>query len=220
MQTGIGGDIHDIPVRLPQTRECSLGQINCSLEICINQRIQFLRSNMVNRPLFVDSCRIDKDVKCAAAGHGFLNSASAVLREAHVSRTERCPLCPREEMERFAPALLITPHEYDLCAGIQKDCGGRTPDAGCPSGNQRCLPGKCIHGKDLVLHIYSTTQKNRTPIGSPVTLQNQFTESFRALPALNTGDLEAGMSISLPVCGLRPLRALRPFTSNVPKPIS
>ena len=35
------------------------------------------------------------------------------------------------------------------------------------------------------------------------------TASLRALPALNAGTLEAAILISLPVCGLRPLRAAR-----------
>ena len=35
------------------------------------------------------------------------------------------------------------------------------------------------------------------------------TASLRALPALNAGTLEAAIVISLPVCGLRTLRAAR-----------
>ena len=35
------------------------------------------------------------------------------------------------------------------------------------------------------------------------------TASFKALPGLNAGTLLAAISISLPVCGLRPLRAAR-----------
>ena len=42
--------------------------------------------------------------------------------------------------------------------------------------------------------------------------------SFRPLPALKTGALEAGMLITSFVLGLRPLRAARFFVSNVPKP--
>src|SRR5699024_6641024 len=45
------------------------------------------------------------------------------------------------------------------------------------------------------------------------------TASLRALPALNAGTLLAGISISSPVCGLRPLRAARSRTSKVPNPI-
>lgn len=44
------------------------------------------------------------------------------------------------------------------------------------------------------------------------------TESFKALPALNTGTLRAAILISAPVCGLRPLRASRLRTSKLPKP--
>ena len=45
-------------------------------------------------------------------------------------------------------------------------------------------------------------------------------ESFNALPALNLGALDAEILISLPVCGLRPVRAALLDTSNVPKPTS
>ena len=44
--------------------------------------------------------------------------------------------------------------------------------------------------------------------------------SFKPLPALNAGDLEAAIVIVLPFCGLRPSRAARSRTSNVPKPIT
>ena len=47
-----------------------------------------------------------------------------------------------------------------------------------------------------------------------------FTASFKALPALNAGTLVAAIVISLPVCGLRPLRAARPRISKLPKPIN
>ncbi len=40
------------------------------------------------------------------------------------------------------------------------------------------------------------------------------TASLRALPALNAGTLEAAIVISLPVCGLRPLRAARSRTGK------
>ena len=46
------------------------------------------------------------------------------------------------------------------------------------------------------------------------------TASFNALPGLNAGTLLAGISISSPVCGLRPLRAARSRTSKLPKPIN
>lgn len=42
--------------------------------------------------------------------------------------------------------------------------------------------------------------------------------SFKALPGLKAGTSVAGIVISLPVCGLRPLRAARWRTSKVPKP--
>lgn len=38
---------------------------------------------------------------------------------------------------------------------------------------------------------------------------NYLTASFKALPGLNAGTLLAGIWISCPVCGLRPLRAAR-----------
>src|ERR687896_43907 len=46
----------------------------------------------------------------------------------------------------------------------------------------------------------------------------QFMASFNALPGLNHGTLEALMLIVSPVRGLRPLRALRSRTINVPNP--
>lgn len=51
-------------------------------------------------------------------------------------------------------------------------------------------------------------------------LSKYLTASFNALPALNAGTLLAGISISLPVWGLRPLRAARSRTSKFPKPIN
>ena len=47
-----------------------------------------------------------------------------------------------------------------------------------------------------------------------------FTASLSALPGLKAGTLLAAISISLPVCGLRPLRAARSRTSKLPKPIN
>ena len=44
--------------------------------------------------------------------------------------------------------------------------------------------------------------------------------SFSALPDTNAGTLDAAIWISAPVCGLRPVRAARSFTLNVPKPIN
>ncbi|BAM61482.1 DNA-binding protein HU [Streptococcus dysgalactiae subsp. equisimilis RE378] len=51
-------------------------------------------------------------------------------------------------------------------------------------------------------------------------LCNYLTASLRALPALKAGTFEAAISISAPVCGLRPLRAARSRTSKLPKPIN
>ena len=51
-------------------------------------------------------------------------------------------------------------------------------------------------------------------------LRNYFTASLSALPGLNAGTLLAAISISSPVCGLRPLRAARSRTSKLPKPIN
>ena len=42
--------------------------------------------------------------------------------------------------------------------------------------------------------------------------------SFKAFPALNFGALEAGITISLPLCGLRPVLSALSETSNVPNP--
>src|SRR5690606_29399556 len=42
--------------------------------------------------------------------------------------------------------------------------------------------------------------------------------SLSALPGRNAGTLPAGISISAPVCGLRPRRADRSRTSKLPKP--
>ena len=50
--------------------------------------------------------------------------------------------------------------------------------------------------------------------------QDYLTASLSALPALKAGTLEAAILISLPVCGLRPLRAARSRTSKLPKPIN
>jgi hypothetical protein len=46
------------------------------------------------------------------------------------------------------------------------------------------------------------------------------TASFNSFPGLKAGTLEAAISISAPVCGLRPFRAARSRTSNVPNPIN
>ena len=46
-----------------------------------------------------------------------------------------------------------------------------------------------------------------------------FTMSFRAFPALNLGEIEAGIVIFFPVCGFWPLRAARATVLKVPKPI-
>ena len=54
----------------------------------------------------------------------------------------------------------------------------------------------------------------------PFFLAGVLTLSFRALPALKAGALEAAILISSPVRGLRAVRAGRFFTSKVPKPIS
>jgi hypothetical protein len=45
-----------------------------------------------------------------------------------------------------------------------------------------------------------------------------FTASFRAFPALNPGTFDALIWIVAPVWGLRPSRAARGLTENVPKP--
>ncbi len=50
--------------------------------------------------------------------------------------------------------------------------------------------------------------------------QSYLTASFSALPETNAGTLAAAILISLPVCGLRPVRSARWFTLKVPKPTS
>lgn len=42
--------------------------------------------------------------------------------------------------------------------------------------------------------------------------------SFKALPALKAGTLEAAMLMVAPVCGLRPVLAARALTRKEPKP--
>src|SRR5699024_477105 len=50
--------------------------------------------------------------------------------------------------------------------------------------------------------------------------QSYLTASFSALPETNAGTLAAAILISLPVCGLRPVRSALWFTLKVPKPTS
>ena len=42
--------------------------------------------------------------------------------------------------------------------------------------------------------------------------------AFKSAPALNFATFLAAILISAPVCGLRPVRALRLLTENVPNP--
>lgn len=53
-----------------------------------------------------------------------------------------------------------------------------------------------------------------------VKFQSYLTAFFKITPALNLGTFEALILISLPVAGLRPVRAARLATSNVPKPVN
>src|SRR5919106_492308 len=53
-----------------------------------------------------------------------------------------------------------------------------------------------------------------------VAQMSHLTASRKPFPALNLGVLLAGMKISRPVWGLRPLRAARDITENVPNPTS
>src|SRR5262245_14844854 len=53
-----------------------------------------------------------------------------------------------------------------------------------------------------------------------VASMSYLTASRKPFPALNLGVLLAGMKISRPVWGLRPLRAERDITENVPNPTS
>ncbi len=63
--------------------------------------------------------------------------------------------------------------------------------------------------------IFLMTKKNAVII---ITAVFYFTASFNCLPGLKAGVTDAGISISSPVCGLRPLRAARLRVSKVPKP--
>src|SRR5690348_2882938 len=54
----------------------------------------------------------------------------------------------------------------------------------------------------------------------PKARANQFSASLSALPALNAGTLDALILMFSPVRGLRPVRAERLRTTNVPKPTS
>jgi hypothetical protein len=49
-------------------------------------------------------------------------------------------------------------------------------------------------------------------------LSDQLIASLRPLPGLNLACIEAGILISAPVAGLRPMEALRLLVENVPKP--
>ena len=49
---------------------------------------------------------------------------------------------------------------------------------------------------------------------------NYLIASFNALPDTNAGTLDAAILISAPVCGLRPVRAARLFTLNVPNSLN
>jgi len=51
-------------------------------------------------------------------------------------------------------------------------------------------------------------------------LRDEIRKHLNALPETNAGTLEAAILISAPVCGLRPVRALRSLILNVPKPIN
>ena len=74
---------------------------------------------------------------------------------------------------------------------------------------------------DFILYVLIYV-KRKSPFikGLWCKVKNYFTASFKALPALNAGTLLAGISISLPVWGLRPLRAARSRTSKLPNPIN
>src|SRR3546814_80719 len=62
-------------------------------------------------------------------------------------------------------------------------------------------------------------KRERQPARKDLALRrDQFTASFRPLPALNFGCFEADIWIRTPVRGLRPSEAARLATLNVPKP--
>src|SRR5581483_10450716 len=59
-----------------------------------------------------------------------------------------------------------------------------------------------------------------SPRGQNRAVNNQFSASFSALPALNAGTFDALILMFSPVRGLRPVRAERLRTTKVPKPTS
>lgn len=69
--------------------------------------------------------------------------------------------------------------------------------------------------------VYFVTQiqkRGQRPLYTRRVKKNQFTASFNALPALKPGTFAALIWMVAPVCGLRPVRAARALTWNVPNP--
>ena len=95
------------------------------------------------------------------------------------------------------------------------------------TGHTRAFsPEPVVVGTDI-LHVLAGSPGGFAPAfgrdarghgGVPLGTQPLVTRSLKAEPALNAGPREAGMLISAPVCGLRPVRAERSRDSNVPKP--
>ena len=82
--------------------------------------------------------------------------------------------------------------------------------------------GSELYRQMMIVKLKFRQQKTLTKQGS-IKIRfktNYLIASFNALPDTNAGTLDAAILISAPVCGLRPVRAARLFTLNVPKPIN
>ncbi|KAF5302506.1 hypothetical protein FQR65_LT00878 [Abscondita terminalis] len=86
------------------------------------------------------------------------------------------------------------PYTQDTDGGTQKQYAGRS------------IPDRVSVGKSA------------SAWACPIRLVNQLTASFRALPGRNFGTLAFLILMVSPVRGLRPVRAARADTANVPKP--
>ena len=74
----------------------------------------------------------------------------------------------------------------------------------------------------MIVKLKFSQQKTLTKQGS-IKIRfktNYLIASFNALPDTNAGTLDAAILISAPVCGLRPVRAARLFTLNVPNSLN
>src|SRR5687767_10711329 len=81
------------------------------------------------------------------------------------------------------------------------------------------------HTSGLSRHMHDIDEEGYQSAGYRQPRQSMADASYlmasrKPFPALNLGVLLAGMKISRPVWGLRPLRAARDITVNVPNPTS